>query len=430
MPTNLTANQKSAETHMRPLASGEDWWFSRGASIPPAAPLDTFLFKIASRCNLACPYCYIYELRDQGWRSQPTFMQWETYKTALARIREHIVGHRVPTISVIFHGGEPLLAGAERLEDMVSEARDQLGKLAEIHFGLQTNGTLFDESFLDVAIRNEIRVGLSVDGPPHHQDRFRFYQGGKGSSVPVEKTARLLCTHPQVFGGILCVVNLEIEPTEVWDYLAAFHPKSIDLLLPLANHDSLPPGTSSPDEVLRYGKWLVRFAELWYRSAEDRPDVRFFTSIMRLLLGHHSLVESIGLGLITLIVIESNGDLEAVDSLKSCYQGAASIGLNVFDHPLDDALRAPAVISRQMGVSALCETCRNCRFVNVCGSGYQPHRYSASRGFQNPSVYCESLQLLISRIATLMKDELPLLKLPLQAPVETIADAKSRNQKV
>jgi uncharacterized protein len=246
----------------------------------------------------------------------------------------------------------------------------------------------------------------------------------------VERAARLLRDNPDAFGGVLCVVNLDIDPSEVWDYLSSFKPRSIDLLLPLATYDNLPPGVSSLSEVLRYGDWLIRFLELWYRSGTDRPDIRYFASIMRLLLGRRSLVESIGTGYATLVVMEANGDLEAVDSLKSCYHGAASTGFNVHEHSLDEALKAPAIMSRHMGRSALCSTCQSCSFLNVCGGGYQPHRYSATRGFQNPSIYCEALKMLISRIATLMRDELATIEVPAPFVVETLANARFERQDV
>jgi uncharacterized protein len=408
---------------MRPEAGGGHW-FPRGAPVPAAVPLDTFLFKVASRCNLACPYCYVYRLRDQGWQSQPVFMTAETHALALNRIRDHVVAHGVPLVTIIFHGGEPLLIGPDGLDAMASRTRDRLGDVAEIRLGLQTNGTLFDERFLQVALHHGIRIGLSLDGPPRHQDKLRFYPSGRGSSERVEAAAALLRDNPDAFGGILCVVDLDIDPADIWDYLCGFRPKSIDLLLPLSTHDHLPPGTGSLHEVIRYGRWLVRFLELWYKAGEDRPDVRYFSSIMRLLLGRRSLVESIGVNLSTLIVIESNGDLEAVDSLKTCYDGAAATGLNVERNAFDEALRAPAIMSRQMGAASLCSTCRGCAFLQVCGGGYQPHRYSAARGFQNPSIYCDTIQSLVHRIAALMKEELATATLPVPPLVEVLADGR------
>lgn len=420
----MTETLPEAGKRAAQAAKGEGRWFPRGAAAPAPVPLDTFLLKIASRCNLACPYCYVYELEDQGWRAQPRFMSAATQEAALGRIRDHVLAHGLGAVTVIFHGGEPLLAGPDGIDAIATRTRERLGDVAELRLGLQTNGTLFDRRFLAVALRHGMRVGLSIDGPAHHHDRYRFHPNGRGSSALAEKAASLLRDNPDAWGGVLCVVNIEIEPQEVWEHLCSLEPKSIDLLLPLATHDRLPPGVRSPSEVAAYGDWLVRFLELWYRAGGERPDVRYFSSIMRLLLGRRSLVESIGIGLSTLIVVESNGDLEAVDSLKSCYEGAAATGLNVFDHALDQALAAPAIMSRQMGAAALPATCRRCAYLKACGGGYQPHRYSRTRGFQNPSVYCAALKMLISRIATLMRDEMAAAQIPAPPLVEALADAE------
>jgi uncharacterized protein len=389
-----------------------------------------FLMKVASRCNLACPYCYVYELRDQGWRSQPTFMKESTLRVVLQKIREHVVSNSLPAVSVIFHGGEPLLIGPERLNETAALVRQRLSDVTEVRLGLQTNGTLFDERILDVAIRQQIRVGLSVDGPPAHHDRFRFdHQGGQSSHL-VERAAKLLRANPEVFGGILCVISLKIDPPQVFDYLSTLGSKSIDLLLPHATHDYLPPDVVSRDEIIRYGEWLIQFLERWYRSGDDRPDIRFFSSIMRLLLGRTSLVESIGLGVSTLIVVESNGDIEAVDALKTCYQGAAWTGLNVFQDSFSDALRTPAIVSRQMGSASLSSICQRCSFVKVCGGGYQPHRYSAARGFLNPSVYCDVLQSVIQRIAMLIRNDLQSIEVATPTLVEELANARFNSQTI
>ena len=212
---------------MRQKSAAEGHWFRSGAAAPIPIPLDTFLFKVASRCNLACPYCYVYELRDQSWQAQPSFMSAETHALALDQIRDHVVAHSIPIVTAIFHGGEPLLIGPRGLEAMAVRTRDRLRGVAEVRFGLQTNGTLFDERFLEVALRHQIRVGLSVDGPPRHHDRYRYQPNGLGSSERVEKTAALLRDNADAFGGILCVVNLDIDPSEVWDYLCGFRPSRL-----------------------------------------------------------------------------------------------------------------------------------------------------------------------------------------------------------
>jgi uncharacterized protein len=109
-------------------------------------------------------------------------------------------------------------------------------------------------------------------------------------------------------------------------------------------------------------------------------------------------VESFGAEIIDLIVIETNGDIEGLDSLKSTYDGATSLGYNVYEHDFDTAARDTKVQFRQLGLNQLCETCRECPVVNVCGGGYIPHRYSEKNGFMNTSVYCRDLEKIIRHI--------------------------------
>ena len=51
-----------------------------------------FLLKVASRCNLACDYCYMYEHTDQSWRKQPHMFSSETSPAVVKRIGEYVAG--------------------------------------------------------------------------------------------------------------------------------------------------------------------------------------------------------------------------------------------------------------------------------------------------------------------------------------------------
>src|SRR5690606_1042377 len=143
------------------------------------------------------------------------------------------------------------------------------------------------------------------------------------------------------------------------------------------NHDRRPPGKSAEGfEQTPYGDWLCRSFDCW-SSRPHRTTIRIFDSMLRMICGGQSQVESIGVGAVDLVVVETNGEIEAVDSLKSAFDGASRLGFNVFDHPFEDVAQHIGVRSRQLGVAGLCETCRGCPVVDVCGGGYLPHRYSA-----------------------------------------------------
>jgi uncharacterized protein len=135
-------------------------------------------------------------------------------------------------------------------------------------------------------------------------------------------------------------------------------------------------------------------------------EVRYFQEIITLALGGQSRVESIGLSPVALLVIDTDGALEQVDTLRSAFDGASETGLTVFADPFDTALRHPGVVARQIGVAALSDTCLACPVHKICGAGYYPHRYLAGAGFRQPSVYCRDLRLLIDHITARIRDDL------------------------
>ena len=70
--------------------------------------LDTVVLKVASRCNINCRYCYVYNMGDSGWSRGPKQMSRDTCRaTAMALAR--LVREQRRPFAVVLHGGEPLL---------------------------------------------------------------------------------------------------------------------------------------------------------------------------------------------------------------------------------------------------------------------------------------------------------------------------------
>lgn len=371
-------------------------------------PFHSFLWKVASRCNINCTYCYVYNLGDETWKAQPHFMSPKTARRTAERMREHLKANGKTDAAIIFHGGEPMMLGAARLSALVNQVRDVFaGSGIQIKIGMQSNLLLFNEAIGEFMSREGITVGVSIDGPPHVNDVYRVDHKGRGTSQRLEAKLELLFSprFRHLFSGLLCVVNPDTDPEEVLDYLLSFEPHSVDFLLPLNNHDSLPKGYENGSRSTLYGDWMIRSFNHWIRSG-TRTRVRYFDSIIRMLCGNTTSVESIGLLPVDIIVVETNGAIEAVDSLKSAFPGAAQLGFSVHSHSFDEVAAHYGVRIRQLGAHGLCETCQRCKLVNVCGAGYYPHRYSSANGFNNPSVYCADLMKLIGHINRVVVDEI------------------------
>lgn len=370
-----------------------------------------FVIKVHSRCNLACNYCYVYESHDQSWQQQPKMMQESTFVAACRQIAEHARDFSLPSVNLVFHGGEPLLIGARMLDRFATLATEIIGAVTALRLGIQTNGLLFTSAVADVCDRHRIRVAVSVDGDESGHDRHRRFRDGSGSYAGVATGIRLLTSprYRHLFAGLLCVLDIRNDPVATYEALLQFRPPIVDFLLPHGNWSTPPPAREEGGPVT-YGRWLTTVFDRWYTAPERETGVRLFDDIMALTLGGNSTSEWIGLLPVRVAVIETDGTLEQVDTLKTAYSGATKIHALGHRNPLHAALDEPHIVARQLGVEALSDTCRRCALHNICGAGDYTHRFREGSGFRNPSVYCPDLTFLIRHISTTVINELTTLR--------------------
>ncbi|GIM94987.1 FxsB family cyclophane-forming radical SAM/SPASM peptide maturase [Paractinoplanes toevensis] len=358
----------------------------------PWRPLRHFVLKVASRCDLACDHCYVYEHRDQSWRGRPPVMSMATVRAAAGRIADHARAHDIARVGVILHGGEPLLLGAARLREVLRELRETIGPAAELSLRMQTNGVRLDAPMAEVLLEAGVRVGVSLDGDRAANDLHRRFRNG-ATSHPQTLRALALLRQPRyrpLYAGLLCTVDLTNDPIAVYEALLAEKAPRIDLLLPHATWaDPPPPGS--------YAAWLLAVHERWVADGRPVP-IRLFDSIAALAAGGPSATEAIGIDAGDIVVIETDGAWEEPDSMKTTVDGGGATGLTVFTAGADEVTEQPAMRRRRGGLAVLSATCRACPVVRQCGGGMTAHRYRAANGFDNPSVYCDDLKELIITI--------------------------------
>jgi uncharacterized protein len=365
-----------------------------------------FVVKIHSRCDLACDYCYMYEMADQSWRDRPRRMPMEIARQTALRIGEHARSHQTSSVALIMHGGEPLLAGRELISELVHATGAAVGAGVRLDARIQTNGVGLTDSYLGLLHDLDVRVGVSLDGDARAHDRHRRFAGGRGSYAAVaaglDRLTRSSFRH--LFSGLLCTIDLRNDPVSTFKALAEFDPPKIDFLLPHGTWAAPPPGRLPGSADTSYADWLIEIFDHWYSAPV--PPVRLFEDIMRLLLGADASSEMLGLSPNRIVVIETDGAVELADNLKVAYHAAAMTGLDVTRNSLDEALLMPGVVARQLGSRSLSPQCRACDIRRVCGAGLYAHRYRPGTGFYNPSIYCPDLMKLIRHIRETMQADI------------------------
>ncbi|BAL87579.1 hypothetical protein AMIS_23590 [Actinoplanes missouriensis 431] len=361
-----------------------------------AHPLSQFVLKVHGRCDLKCDHCYVYEHADQSWMTKARAMSADVARAAARRIAEHAARWELPRVRVVVHGGEPLLLGPAGLDRLITEIRTPIEKVTRLSLTMQTNGVRFNPATGDVLKRHGVRVGVSLDGDREANDRHRRFANGAGSFDQVQAALALLRTpaYRELYAGLLCTIDIRNSPDRVYEALLAERPPAVDFLLPHATWENPPP---RPDgDPTPYATWLSVIHRRWL--ADGRPmRIRLFDGLHSTARGGRSGSEQLGADTVDMVVIETGGEYEQADSVKTAYDGAPATGLSVLTHPVDEVSRLRPIAVRQRGVAGLNEICRSCPVVQQCAGGLYAHRFRAGHGFDNPSVYCADLRVLIDR---------------------------------
>jgi uncharacterized protein len=359
-------------------------------------PISQLLIKTAARCNIDCSYCYWF--RDAAVYSKPKVMSAEVLHQLLLRIEEHIVKYSFAEFPLILHGGEPLLWGVENFY-RIAKACEAISARTNcaIPIAVTTNGVLVDEAWLDCFEAHDIAIAISLDGPAHIHDIHRRTFQGTGTHAAVERAARMLVSR-QINVSALAVCNPAYEPREYFDFFAACGIRNYDIMIPDATVDENPPNIAS---------FYKSLFDLWLETNrhEQTVGIRIVTDMVSALLGNDSPTEGVGYKPIELCTIMTDGTMEAHDVLRIAGDGFTQTTFNIFEHAIDERNEARSKTAREASIN-LCEKCRQCKFVDACGGGYLPHRFSKETGYDNPSVYCDDLKATFEHIQSVLENHI------------------------
>jgi len=336
----------------------------------------------------------MYNLQDKTYRNQPLRMCLETTEMMAKRIRSHLRVHNRTNAEMILHGGEPLLLGISAMKEWLDCVRNVFGEEIIPRFNIQSNGVLINDEWIEFLANEGVRIGISLDGPRWIHDKHRLTHGGKGSYDAVLRSIDLLRAHPRgddIFSTVMGVVDLDLDPDEYWTHFKSLGVFGLDISLPHANYAHPP-----REGKWSYRDWLIRLFDLWFYDS-DSHGFRYFENIIRTVCEYPLSSDNIGGKPVGVLVIETNGDYEGTDALKSTIEGMTKLDKNVFDNDIDELFQIPIVSFLQQLEAPVCDTCRSCKAYDACGGGYLPHRFSTDtigdiqQGFINPSIYCDAL---------------------------------------
>jgi uncharacterized protein len=367
--------------------------------------IDTVLVKVASRCNINCSYCYVYNMGDEGWKDMPSLISRNTVG-ALSKALGQLSQDQERPFATVFHGGEPLMLGSRRLEFLLQSLRSALP--TNYPLCMQTNGMLITREILDLCAKHGVSISVSLDGPKAINDRFRLDKRGQSTHERVVTGIELLRTHSSsslLYAGLLCVIDPASSAPLTYDYFKSLGAPSVDFLYRDGNHSDLPFGKSS-FESTEYADWLSELLDL-YLSDPNPPKIRFLDDIIRLCLGGRGIKEGLGQQEYGIAIIETDGTVTKNDTLKSSFNGADRFiqKWSVHTDRLSEVFESAEFKGYHAVQNTTSRSCQACEYLKICGGGMPLHRWKEGTGFDNPSVYCADQKVIIGKIIGRLKAE-------------------------
>jgi len=377
--------------------------------------LSLLVIQPTSLCNFNCSYCYVPGRRDA------TRIADDTLRVLFSKLfRSSLVG---TDLEILWHAGEPLIAGLPFFERAVSIAKEFCPSTLKLSHSVQTNGSLINRAWGSFFLEHGFSVGISMDGPAWLHDVARVDWRGNGTwyaSVRGFDLLRSMGLEP----GILCVLTAESlrHPDRLFGF---FHDLgcrwvgfNVEEVENAHRRSSLMMSRRGEIEA-RYRKFIDRFFELW--QEHERPfAVREFDDVLNVIKYTHdggedqfrSPDETLGLVILT---VQKNGN---ISTYSPEFAGGVSPELNNFVignvHTSDfDQLHSDTVYQeiRRRVVNGIRNCASTCRWFMFCGGAYTSNKFFENDNLESTETTACRLhrQILADAVLTGLKRCSPLI---------------------
>ena len=362
--------------------------------------LESILIKPAGPdCNMACSYCFYLDKS----RLYPGVEKHRMKADILEEVIRQFLAQPVRELSISWQGGEPTLMGLPFFQKAV-DLQQKYGHGQVVGNGLQTNGLLIDKNWAEFLCTYKFLVGLSLDGPEHIHDHYRFLRGGKGSWSSTVDSARLMLDSGVAVNALSVVNDYSVRfPDEIY----LFH-KELGLeymqFIPCVETDPEDSSKAAPFSVAAgaYGTFLCRLFDLWLEDfCDGRPttSIRFFDSLFFLYVGlpppECTLLKACG----NYVVVEHNGDVYSCDFFV---EDRWRLG-NVMGGKLVNMLNSKRQGEFGGMKESLPQACSNCEWLTYCRGGCSKDRLRDPRD-RRLNHFCEAYRQFFVYSDTRLKE--------------------------
>jgi uncharacterized protein len=353
---------------------------------PDCGPLDLLVIQPTPFCNIDCSYCYLPDRQSKKQISR------DVLEALFERVFTSGLVERPFTI--VWHAGEPLVLPPRFYEEAIAILTRHNRSGFRVEHSFQTNGTLIDADWCAFIKANDVRIGVSVDGPAFLHDRYRRTRRGKGTHTRVVEGMELLREQEIPFHVITVLTGESLDyPDELYEFYRRYGVRSVGFNVEEIEgphqHSSLE-GSATYERVVRFfnrffdlakGKW-----PLHVREFEGALGAIFGAGDATSLRSHEIMP-------LAIISVDCEGRFSSFSpellGLKSENYGDFEFG-----RVQTDTFRAAAQTAKfraiRADIDAGVESCRrNCPYFKYCGGGAPVNKYFENGSFNSTeTMFC------------------------------------------
>ena len=344
-------------------------------------PVRLLVVQPTPYCNLDCDYCY---LPDRGDRTQ---LSLELLEVAVERVLDspYFEGQ----FTLLWHAGEPLMAPIAFYDQASARLRQLLERRGlpanTIVQSLQTNATVINGAWCDCFERNDIHVGVSMDGPAFLHDAHRVTRTGLPTHGAVMRGIDWLVRR-QIAFQVICVLTADAldHADGLFDFFLEHGITDVGFNMEETEGENAASSLEAPCAEQRYRAFLERF---WQRCMEQpgRLRLREFDGIVSLACSNARMAQTDMNAPFAIVNVDARGNVSTFDP-ELLSVPTAEYGDFAFGHVLHDSLEAIAATDKLQRVlqeiRSGVERCRQeCEYFGLCGGGAGSNKYWEHRSF-------------------------------------------------
>lgn len=348
----------------------------------------TLILKSLNACNLRCAYCSV------GSKEHAKALSEERMRDVLTFFARYAHEKGEQQVTVIFHGGEPMLLPAAQYAHCIAAVTAGFPELA-FRFSIQTNGTLLTPEYIELFQKHDMHVGVSLDGCREVHDGQRRSVTGSTTYASVMEHIRTMQEHRIPVAALMVLTKPALSAD--LDFLLDFDqldlPLKINPLLSLGDAALHPELGLEPGD---YGRYLARVFEYVAGQGLCLPISPLDDMLSNLLNeGGCRGCQFSAHCHDSFLCIDPEGVIYPCGRFADAHEnaiGSIEEGVTEKGQRILETLEARRTI-------CLPEQCRTCRYLRICHAGCSADQ-PLERAVERPCTVCEDYRIIFHFLKT------------------------------